>query len=95
MAEQCAREIDERTVKLILNARSCHGVVRHAARTLFTFKKSRMGYSWNNLFRRATPIYLVFRDRLDSNGNSPASFVVTLDRCPFLRILNDRRYHRT
>lgn len=40
MAEQCAREIDERTVKLSINARLCHGVVRHAARTLFTFKRA-------------------------------------------------------
>lgn len=40
MAEQRAREIGERTVKLPINARSCHGVVRHAARTLFTFERA-------------------------------------------------------
>lgn len=40
MAEQCAREIGERTVKLPINARSCHGVVRHAATTLFTLKRA-------------------------------------------------------
>ena len=46
-------------------------------------EKSRMGYSWGNLFRRTTPTYLEFGLHLDSNGNRPASFVVTLDRCPF------------
>lgn len=92
MAEQCAREIGERTVKLPINARSCHGVVRHAATTLFTLKRA----EW------AIHGVIYFVEQRLHIWNLGFTLILTADppRChsrslSFLRVLNDRRYHRT